>query len=154
MDTSEWRQALVEVFPRLSGETFDIVAPSSTAYNRIAYAAGDVSEWWGISGKNEYWPDFATRSHRMESLIEVFVGLGYQQCKDSRLESGFEKVALYEQEELWKHAALQTLTRRWRSQMGQGPLIEHLNPESLSDGEYGSPTIYIRRYATPSATAE
>ncbi|MCY3752374.1 MAG: hypothetical protein OXG54_13370, partial [Gammaproteobacteria bacterium] len=112
--------------------------------NCIAYAAGDANQWWDFT-ERRYWPAHATRSEKMESLIEVFAGLGFQQCRDSSLEIGFEKVALYEEQGMWKHAARQTPAGRWRSKMGRGPLIEHLSPESLSDGEYGNPTIYMRR---------
>ena len=148
MDIFEWEQLLVEAFPRLSGEKFEIVAQPSNQYNCIAYAAGDVSVWWGIVEEDNYWPDYATRSNRIESLIEVFGGLGFQQCQYSSLESGYEKVALYEEQGEWKHAALQTPSGYWRSKMGHGPVIEHLSPESLSDGMYGNPTIYMRRSAS------
>ncbi|MDE0366713.1 MAG: hypothetical protein OXP09_14195 [Gammaproteobacteria bacterium] len=151
MDTSEWRQSLEQVFPRLSGEPFEIVAPASIQYNCIAYAAGDASSWWDTVKEDSYWPDYATRTRRMESLIEVFTGLEFQRCRNSSLESGFEKVALYDEQGLWTHAALQTPTGRWRSKMGKGPLIEHISPESLSDGIYGSPTVYMRRSANRSA---
>jgi len=83
----------------------------------------------------------------MGSLIEVFAGIGYQRCEDSRLESGYEKVALYEEQGEWTHAARQTPNGRWRSKIGEGPLIEHLSPESLAGGVYGDPTVYMRRPA-------
>ena len=60
------------------------------------------------------------RSNSMEALKDVFVGLGFEQCIDSSLEDGHEKVALYEEHGTWKHAALQTTTGRWRIKMGQG----------------------------------
>lgn len=69
----------------------------------------------------------------------------FVQCQDSSLESGYEKFALYEESGVWTHAAVQTRTGRWRSKMGQGPVIEHLSPESLSNGMYGNPTICMRR---------
>ena len=147
MDISSWVRLIAQAFPRLSGEGYEIVGESSKRYNCIAYAANDTNDWWDIIGKR-YWPDYATRSDRMESLIEVFTGMGYQRCQDSSLESGYEKVALYEEQGEWKHAALQTPNGRWRSKMGPGPVIEHLNPESLSDGVYGNPTIYMRRSAS------
>ena len=147
MDISEWTQSLAEAFPGLSGESFGIVAPTSNRYNCIAYAAGDVSRWWDIVDEVCYWPDYASQSDSMESLIEVFSGLGYRECPDSSLASGFEKVALFEEHGAWTHAAFQTPTGRWRSKMGQGPLIEHFSPESLSGGMYGSPTVIMRRPA-------
>ena len=95
--------------------------------------------------EDDYWPEYATRSADIQSLVEVFAGLGFAQCQDSSLEKGYEKVALYEKQDEWMHAALQTPNGRWRSKMGQGPVIEHLSPESLSGGMYGNPTIYMRR---------
>ena len=95
----------------------------------------------------DYWPPWATVNNETESLKEVFAGLDYEQCDDSGFEAGYEKVALYEIHDRFEHAALQTPTGRWRSKMGQGPLIEHLSPESLSDGMYGNPTIIMRRPA-------
>ena len=147
MDTSSWAKVLVQLFPRLSKDGYEIAGESSNQYNCIAYAAGDANQWWDFT-ERRYWPAHATRSEKMESLIEVFAGLGFQQCRDSSLESGFEKVALYEEQGMWKHAARQTPAGRWRSKMGRGPLIEHLTPESLSDGVYGNPTIYMRRSAS------
>ena len=57
----------------------------------------------------------------------------------------YEKVVLYEQQGQWTHAAKQTPNGTWHSKMGDGPVIEHLNPESLAGGPYGNPTIYMRR---------
>lgn len=144
MDTSSWTRLFAKAFPKLSGETFEIVAPPSPQYNCIAYAAGVTDDWWSHV-ENRYWPASATRSDRIESLKEVFASLGFEQCQDSSLESDFEKVALYENRGIWKHAALQTPSGRWRSKMGAGPVIEHLSPESLSGGKYGEATVFMRR---------
>jgi len=144
MDISSWAQILARAFPRLSREGYEIKSEPTEQYNCIAYAAADTSKWWSdIRGR--YWPDFATRSESMGSLIEVFAGIGYQRCQDSRLESGYEKVALYEEDGKWMHAAVQMPSGRWCSKVGAGPLIEHRSPESLSGGEYGEPTVHMRR---------
>ena len=95
MDTSSWTRLLTKAFPRLSGETFEIVAQPSDQYNCIAYAAGVTNEWWSHV-ENRYWPDHASRSDGIESLIDVFASLGFEQCQGSSLESDYEKVALYE----------------------------------------------------------
>ena len=144
MDTSSWTRRLAKAFPRLSGEKFEIVAQPSNRYNCIAYAAGDTNAWWSHR-ENRYWPDHATRSDSIESLKKVFAVLGFQQCQDSHVEDGYQKIALYEQQGLWTHAAVQTPAGRWRSKMGAGPVIEHLSPESLSGGKYGAPTVHMRR---------
>ena len=144
MDISEWRQTLAALFPRLAREGYKIVGEPTKQYNCIAYAADDTNEWWEFT-EGRYWPNYATRAQRMESLVEVFTGLDYKPCDNSGLESGYDKVALYGIQGRYTHAALQTPTGRWRSKIGRGPLIEHLSPESLAGEEYGTPTIYMRR---------
>ena len=144
MDTARWVQLLITTFPGLSKEDFDIVDQPSTRYNCIAYAAGDTSKRWDPD-ENYYWPPWATPDDRIESLIEVFDGLGFQQCDDGHLEDRYQKVALYEVQGEAKHAAAQMPSGRWRSKMGHGPVIEHRSPESLSAGIYGEPTIFMRR---------
>lgn len=149
MDTPRWAQLLITAFPKLSSEDFEIVERASEQYNCIAYAAGDTSKWWDHN-KNHHWPAHATRSNSIESLKEVFVGLGFEQCHDSSTENGYQKVALYEEQGVWKHAAIQTPEGRWRSKMGKGPVIEHRSPESLADGQYGNVTSYMRRVVSVS----
>ena len=143
MDTPRWAAILTQAFPNLTDEEFEIVEPASDRYNCIAYAAGDASRWWDHNEGN-YWPTNVTRSDRIESLKELFTILGFEQCKDSRIEASYQKVALYEQQGAWTHATIQTPGGRWRSKIGQGPVIEHHSPESLSGEMYGVPTIYMR----------
>lgn len=144
MDTPRWAQLLITAFPKLASEDFEVAERPSEQYNCIAYTAGDTSKWWDHN-KNHYWPAHATRSNSIESLVEVFAGLGFEPCPDGRVEEGYQKVALYEEQGEWTHAALQMPNGRWRSKMGQGPVIEHQNPESLSDGPYGNVAFYMRR---------
>ena len=144
MDTPSWADLFINEFPKLYGEGFEITDQPSERYNCIAYAAGDTDEWWWPDGIN-YWPPWATLDKRMESLEEVFAGLGYERCNDSSLEGSYQKVALYEVQGEFQHAAIQMPNGRWRSKMGQGPVIEHRNPGSLSGGMYGDSAAYMRR---------
>ena len=144
MDTSRWTDLLVGAFPNLANEDFETVGEPSELYNCIAFAAGDTSKWWWPDGIN-YWPPWATGTNRIESLIEVFAGLGYEHCDHNDTEGGYQRVALYEVDGEMKHAAMQMSNLRWRSKMGQGPVIEHDSPESLSAGICGSPTAFMRR---------
>ena len=89
----------------------------------------------------------------MESLEELFAQPEYEQCNDRSPEDGYQKVALYEIQGRFQHAALQMPNGRWSSKMGQGPLIEHLNPESLSGGMYGDATAYMRKALKPNLMA-
>ncbi len=145
MGVSSWEVQLVGYFPQLASEEFTIVGPHTERYNCIAFAAGDTNIRWDDDDDLGYWPESATRSSSIDSLKEVFAAIGFEQCDGSGVEPGFEKVVLYEQQGQWTHAAKQTLNGTWRSKMGDGPVIEHLNPESLAGGPYGNPTIYMRR---------
>ena len=144
MVTPRWMTWLNLSFPDLRNEGFTIIEPPSDRYNCVAYAAGDTSQWWDHTPRR-YWPPHASRTGRIDSLIEVFVGLGYEQCNDGRLEDGHQKIALYEDDGTWQHASIQMPGGAWRSKMGEGPLIEHRNPGSLSRGVYGNPTVFLRR---------
>ena len=138
------KQHLNLKFPKLKNEDYNIVGDYSDKYNCIAYAAGDTNRSWSITQGNYYWPDYATRTRSIESLKQVFVGIGYEQCNDNKIENGYKKIALYESEEGWTHAAIQMPNGYWRSKLGDGPIIEHKNPQSLSNKEYGKPTIYMK----------
>ena len=148
VDTSNCARLLIESFPNLSSEDFEFVGACTEQYNCIAYAAGDTTKWWSPSWPY-YWPPWATRDNRMESLMEAFAGLGYEQCDDSNVEDGYQKVVLYGFQGSFEHAAVQMPNGRWHSKMGQGPQIEHHSPESLSGGPYGDAMIYVRRSADP-----
>ena len=64
---------------------------------------------------------------------------------DSESVLGCQKIALYEVEGEFQHALAQIPDGRWPSKMGQGPVIQHRNPESLAGGMYGNPTVLMRR---------
>ena len=144
MGESDGTDELVGIFPKLAAEGFKVVAPRSNQYNCIAFAAGDTGRWWYFY-QPDYWPVHAPRSNSITSLVEVFAGLGFERCRDSGIEPGFGKIALYEQLGAWTHAAVQTSHGTWRSKIGRGPVIEHRSPESLAGGPYGHPTTYMRR---------
>ncbi len=107
MDASEGTDELAGLFPKLAAEGFEIVALPTVRYNCIAFAAGDTDDWWSFH-QPEYWPEGATRSNSIGSLVEVFAAIGFEQCDGGGVEPGFEKVALYEQQGRWTHASRQT----------------------------------------------
>ncbi len=144
MAIPSWVQGLISAFPNLASEGFEIIDEPSEQYNCIAYATGYTDRRWDPNGR-DYWPSWATETARIESLIEVFTGLGYERCDDSHFGDGYQKVALYEIQGAAKHVAIQMPNGLWRSKMGKGPVIEHRSPESLSGGMYGEATVFMRR---------
>lgn len=115
-------------------------------YNCVAWAAtGSTTEWW--SHKPGYrWPA-ANRSPHIDSLVAVFLGLGFQKLPASETapEPGYEKVSLYERNGQWTHAARQLPGGKWTSKLGPDEDIEHDDPGCLCGGGYGVVHCIMRR---------
>ncbi len=136
-------------FPRLASEGYQLTSEPSLDYNCIAYAAGYTDRWWTHTDGPEdeyYWPEFATRTPFIHSLIEVFAGLGYEPCESPDQETGYAKVALYVDEQgQWTHAAVQLPDGSWSSKLGPDEDIRHQTPESLIGASYGAVHCIMRR---------
>ena len=70
-------------------------------------------------------PEGAPRNESVEAFTIAFGQLGYTTCEDGTLESGFEKVAIYEANNVVTHMARQLDTGMWTSKLGNGEDIEH-----------------------------
>ena len=130
-------------YPRLAKEGYTITSEPDDEYNCIAYAAGDRTTWW--SHENGYhWPN-ASRTPDISSLVEVFEGLGFEQCINASYEHGFDKVALYQKNGEWKHASVQMEDGAWSSKLGPDEDIRHETSESISGDSYGVIHCIMRR---------
>lgn len=92
-------------FPRLTAANHRITSPATPNYNCIAWSAGDTDRWWqpGV-----YWPVKTPDDDFGIGILErAFEALGFVDCNDGRLETGFEKVALYGSGLYYTHAARQ-----------------------------------------------
>lgn len=111
-------------------------------YNCIAYAADDKTTWWSHE-RGYKWP--ANRSASIDSLVAVFVALGYEKCDSGEHESGYQKVALYEKSGEWMHAARQIDSGAWVSKLGPDEDIEHVDAQCLCGDAYGQLHCFMRR---------
>jgi hypothetical protein len=77
-------------FPSLAADGYIVASPKTQSYNCVAWAARDASRWWepGI-----YWP--GPPGDDLAALAGLFAALGYSPCAGDELEVGYEKVALY-----------------------------------------------------------
>ena len=129
-------------FPNATGK-YNKTSDISIYYNCIAWACGDDSNWWShLIGYK--WPN-APRTPLIESLIAIFTNIGYEICDNDSLESGFEKVVLYEKDGLWKHAARQLPNGHWTSKLGRDEDIEHFTPQDLAGSSYGDVHCIMKR---------
>lgn len=140
---------LEAIFPNLAVAGYSPKSPPSAAYNCIAYAAGDEArKWEGYRQAGYYWPDNAKEGHTLDALVSAFGQIGYVACASDVLEAGFDKVALYvDQEGLWTHAARQCADGQWTSKLGNLEDIVHRTPQAIAgpDPAYGEVACFMKR---------
>jgi len=82
----------------------------------------------------------------IEALVQVFESLGYESCgRDDTLEDGYDKVALYERNGMYKHAARQLPDGKWTSKLGREEDISHDTPDCVAGTIYGRVHCIMRR---------
>jgi hypothetical protein len=142
-------------FPKLSVEGYDKRSDRTTSYNCIAFAAGETNRWWwpADTASGCYWPEGVPRKNEIEYFIKAFGLLGYIPCEDDTPEAGFEKLALYvDDENEPTHMARQLENGRWVSKLGNLEDIEHATLEVLegnTNSEYGKVAQFLKRPKQP-----
>ena len=133
--------------PHLAAEGYEVTSNPTDEYNCIAYAVGETDRWWTHAGGDDYyWPEHASSTPSIASLIEVFTGLGYEPCEEAEDEAGFRKVALYaDRQGDWTHVAVKLPEGEWSSKLGLYEDISHRTPESLDPDFYGEVHCFMRR---------
>jgi hypothetical protein len=135
----------------LKGSPYKITSPRDVRYNCIAYAAGDLTQFWddlGLAGRGRvngyYWPPGAPSTDTLEGWIHVFEMHGYAVTEDRSLEAEYEKIAIYASADGPEHVARQKAFGIWTSKMGKGVDIEHLL-EGLEGEFYGTVVKIMKR---------
>jgi len=138
---------LEALFPKLAETGYCITSPKARYYNCIAWAAGDDQRWWepGLL-ETHYWPSEAPQEYTVDAYAKAFGALGYETCEHGCLETGFEKMALFADEEGPTHAARQLPDGRWMSKLGMLEDVEH-TLEGLSECGYGRVVSFMKRRA-------
>jgi hypothetical protein len=120
------RDVLLARFPAGVGSHFRITSVRTNAYNCVAWAAGKDDEWWWPQ-PNRYWPPTAPRfDDSLEAFVKMFETIGYGPCDVEELEAGFEKVAIYvDEDRAVQHVARQLPNGHWTSKLGEDEDVEH-----------------------------
>lgn len=139
------------LFPRLLTDGYERYSPQDFNYNCASFAAGDTFRWWdgyGL-GSGYYWPPSAQKGSLFKHLISAYKAVGFENCdKNTKLEMGYEKVALYMDDNgEWTHVSRQRTDGWWESKLGESEDIVHRLPESLAgpDPAYGTIQLVMRR---------
>jgi hypothetical protein len=139
---------LVERFPGLAKGGYRITSEANKDYNCIAYAAGDTGHWWWPlppDVEEVFWPAGVAREETLAAFRAAFSSLGFAACTGHELESGFEKIALFADDQGSPlHAARQLPDGQWTSKLGELEDIEHALHD-LSGDAYGSVVLVMKR---------
>jgi hypothetical protein len=139
-------EGLELVFPRLQGADWRVSSAPDDLYNCIAWAALATAEWWWPAEPGKaYWPEGVPRTLTLEAFRAAFATLGYVMCAGEDWEAGFQKIAIFANDQgVPTHAARQLDGDRWTSKLGKLQDIEH----ALHDLEgtlYGSVVLVMKR---------
>ncbi len=140
-------ELLEKAFPGLRSTDYRIASPIDPRYNCIAWAANDSEKSWWPWG-DYYWPPDAPFEETLDSFQEVFESLGYAICQAIEHEPGFEKVAIYVDDQgAPTHGARQLESGIWTSKLGAWQDIEHDSLDGLEGHApaYGTVALVLRR---------
>lgn len=128
-------------FPGLNKSGYRVTSAKDPAYNCVAFAAGDTTRKWSptlIPVPGYYWPPGAGQGDEPDALRSCFEQIGYELCTDGLPEVGFEKVALYEDDDgMWSHAAKLQENGTWSSKLGEIEDIQHDSEHCFAKSIYG-----------------
>jgi len=129
---------------------YTIRSQPDPSYNCIAFAVGDLANFWddlglpeGMRPNGYYWPPGVLGPGTLLGWVKVFEIHGYTETEDGSLESEYEKVAIYGSDIGAEHVARQKASGIWVSKMGKGVDIEH-TLEGL-EGEFPGKVIKIMK---------
>lgn len=126
-----------------------MTSPETSGYNCIAWAAGDSCKWWWPRVhpfSSSYWPDEAPDRETKNAFKEAYRSLGYEECESVEPEQGYEKIAVYTDEDgRPTHAARQLQNGMWTSKCGELEDIEHELEGLEGKNGYGSVSFVMKR---------
>jgi hypothetical protein len=139
-------EGIESVFPRLRGADWQVRSRPDHLYSCIAWAAHVTTDWWWPVGPGRtYWPEGVPRVATLEVFRAAFATLGYAACAGEELEPGFEKIALFANDQgIPKHAARQRSSGCWTSKLGRMEDIDHALHD-LEGTVYGLVMMVMKR---------
>jgi hypothetical protein len=136
---------LENLFPNLRAEGYAITSPEDANYNCIAWAVGDTHDWWEpLPGF--YWPPGVKKENSLAAYTRIFAIHGYTVCKDSMVETGFGKIAIFtDPAGIPTHVTRQLPSGKWTSKIGELEDIEHDSLQALEGEAYGAVALVMKR---------
>jgi hypothetical protein len=153
--TEEIKRILFQAFPNLiTDKNFKVTSNATPNYNCIAWACKYDERWIQppYLGKPNldcvvWWPPEVEEGLEPTYLKKLFEYHGYEECETGESEVGFRKVALYYKKDTdeWTHAARELSNGFWTSKLGTFNDIQHGNPESIENDDYGKVYCFMKK---------
>lgn len=146
-NTDSNRQVLIDIFgDSLERDpNFILLSPDIKMFNCIAYAMGLDDRWVDPSDIPWHWWPPVQKDQNPNSLIKAFEYFGFEACgMDDTIEDAYDKVALYQKDNKWQHAARVVDNNKYHSKFGESYDGTHSNGNVLLLG-YGVPYQIMRR---------
>lgn len=109
--------------------------------------------WWPRAIAPYFWPPELPRVETLDNFRAAFELKGYELCENGDLEDGYEKVAIYADDQTPTHAARQLPSGAWTSKLGKLQDIEHATVGGVEGEGYGRVAFYMRRRRTPGVSS-
>jgi hypothetical protein len=145
--TPAYARTFARHFPHL-GNRFKKKSGSTTDYNCIAWAIGEIHRpWWPDAAPEYFWPSDLPPDETIDAFVAAFQKYGgYEICVGAHREWMFQKIAIYvDNRGVPTHAARQTWGGDWHSKIGYNIDLIHKTLFHLAGGLYGSPFCTMRR---------
>lgn len=139
------RQLTLPAFPNSQSSPFEVTSEATGNYNCIAWAVGEINtNYWPSPEAFFAWPPEIPRMEDLASFVLFFQKFGFELCGDSVYEAGFEKLAIFSNQNLPTHAARQLPDGKWTSKLGKLEDVRH-TLENISGGLYGEVAVMMKR---------
>lgn len=143
------RVDMMRRFPRLAATHMLVTSDRSHRYNCFAFAVHDESQWispvlWDPEQQLYPWPAGAPRGDTVAAWAAALGTFGFASCFSSTHETGFEKVAIFAEDDVARHVARQLPSGRWTSKIGKWEDIEH-DLVALEGERYGRVVQVLKR---------
>ena len=130
-----------------NGARVQITSDRDNHYNCVGHVIGDYERLWSHQDDGlSYWPRGIPKGATIDHYSDALGTAGFEPCTSPNLESGFEKIALFEKDNEFTHVCLLCEDGRWWSKCLVWEDVKHALQEAVY--WYGAPVLFMRRRAS------
>lgn len=131
--------------PLKNDPNFYLSSPCTFQYNCIAFAMGMMDRWVDVASHPWHWWPPIKKGLTKDHLKDAFLYFGFEECGlDDSFENEYDKVALYEKNDKWTHAAKIVAEGIYHSKFGASFNGQHSRGNVL-ELKYGTVYLIMKR---------